>query len=88
MNNISKKDTDIIKEGEVKRPLLKPKYDVVFHALFREGNENITKAMISAATNEQIKNIKIDNDRFVFGKFPEEKIGIVDLKATLDNGTI
>ena len=38
-----------------KLTLLKPKIDVVFHALFREGNEKITKAMIQAATKEKIQ---------------------------------
>ena len=71
-----------------KLTLLKPKIDVVFHALFREGNEKITKAMIQAATKEKIQKINLDNDKHLVGKYPEEKLGIVDLKATLDNGTI
>ena len=71
-----------------KLTLLKPKIDVVFHALFREGNEGITKAMIQAATKEKIEKVDLDNDRHLVGKYPEEKLGIVDLKATLDNGTI
>lgn len=73
---------------EEKLTLLKPKIDVVFHALFREGNEGITKAMIQAATKEKIEKVTLDNDRHLVGKYPEEKLGIVDLKATLDNGTI
>ena len=73
---------------EEKLTLLKPKIDVVFHALFREGNEKITKAMIQAATKEKIQKVNLDNDRHIVGKYPEEKLGIVDLKATLDNGTI
>ena len=77
----------LYERGE-KKPLLKPKYDAVFHALFREGNENITKAMIQAVTKEKIKEIKVNSDRHLIGKYPEEKIGIVDLRATLDNGTI
>ena len=88
MENLSKNETENIKEKEVKKPLLKPTYDVVFHALFREGNENITKAMVSAATKQNIKSINVNNDRNIIGQYPEEKIGIVDLKATLDNGTI
>ncbi len=71
-----------------KLTLLKPKIDVVFHALFREGNEKITKAMIQAATKEKIQKVNLDNDKHLVGKYPEEKLGIVDLKATLDNGTI
>lgn len=71
-----------------KLELLKPKIDVVFHALFKQGNEGITKSMIEAATKEKIEKVDLDNDRYIIGKYPEEKLGIVDLKATLDNGTI
>lgn len=70
------------------KQLLKPKIDVVFHSLFRVGNENITKAIISAVTKEKINKIDLNNDRHILGKYPEEKLGILDLKATLDNGTI
>ncbi len=73
---------------EEKLTLLKPKIDVVFHALFKQGNEKITKAMIQAATKEKIERVDLDNDRHIVGKYPEEKLGIVDLKATLNNGTI
>lgn len=73
---------------EEKMTLLKPKIDVVFHALFRKGNEEITKAIIKATTKEKIEKINLDNDRHEIGRYPEEKLGILDLKATLDNGTI
>ena len=75
-------------EKENKEKLLKPKIDVVFHSLFREGNEGITKALISSVIKEKINDIKLDNDRHVFGKYPEEKLGILDLKATLGDGRI
>ena len=71
-----------------KEKLLKPKIDVVFHSLFKVGNENITKAIISAVTEEKIHKIDLNNDRHILGKYPEEKLGILDLRATLDNGTI
>ena len=67
--------------------LLKPKIDVVFHSLFKKGNEKITKAIISSITKEKIKEINLE-DRHIVGKYPKEKLGILDLKATLDNGTI
>lgn len=73
---------------EKKQELLKPKIDVVFHSIFRKGNERITKALITSITKEKIKDIELDNDRYIIGKYPEEKLGILDLKATLDNGTI
>ncbi len=73
---------------EENKQLLKPKIDVVFHSLFRVGNENITKAIISAVTKEKINKIDLNNDRHILGKYPEEKLGILDLRAILDNGTI
>lgn len=71
-----------------KKELLKPKIDVVFHSLFKKGNEGITKAMIESITKEKIENIDLDKDRNLIGRYPEEKIGVVDLRAILDNGTI
>ena len=73
---------------EENQKLLKPKIDVVFHSLFRKGNEKITKALITSITNEEIKDIELDNDRYIIGKYLEEKMGILDMKAVLDNGTI
>ena len=67
--------------------LLKPKIDVVFHSLFKKGNERITKAIISSITKEEIKEIQLE-DRHIIGKYPEEKLGILDLKAILDDGAI
>ena len=37
---------------EENQKLLKPKIDVVFHSLFRKGNEKLTKALITSITNE------------------------------------
>jgi len=34
--------------------LLKPKIDIVFHSLFKKGNENISKGIISAITKEKV----------------------------------
>ena len=87
-NLIKKKKSNNEKGRETKENLLKPKIDVVFHSLFREGNEGITKALISSVIKEKINDIKLDNDRYVFGKYPEEKLGILDLKATLGDGKI
>ncbi len=67
--------------------LLKPKIDVVFHSLFKKGNERITKAIISSITKEEIKEIQLE-DRHIVGRYPGEKLGILDLKAILDDGAI
>lgn len=68
--------------------LLKPKNDVVFHCLFRRGNEKITKALISSIIDEEIDEIELDNDRFLLQEYPEQKMGILDLNAKLNNGVI
>ncbi len=73
---------------EKEQELLKPKIDVVFHSLFRKGNEKITKALITSIINKKIEKVELDKDRYVVGEYPEEKLGIVDMKAELDNGTI
>ena len=68
--------------------LLKPKYDVVFHCLFRKGNERITKALISAILGKEIKEIELDNDRYLLQEYPKQKMGILDLNAKFEDGTI
>ena len=75
-----------VREGKIE--LLKPKTDVVFHSLFRVGNEDITKAIISDITKEEIKEITLDNDRYLINEYPEEKLGILDVKAKLNDGII
>lgn len=71
-----------------RKTLLKPKIDIVFHSLFRVGNEEITKAIIEAVTKEKIESINLNNDRHIIGRYANEKTGILDLKAILNNGTI
>lgn len=70
------------------KELLKPKNDVVFHCLFRKGNEEITKSLISSIIGEEIKNVELSNDRYLLQKYPDQKGGILDLNATLDNGVL
>ena len=65
-----------------------PKIDVVFHSLFREGNEDITKALISAIINKPINNIDLSVDRVLVPRTPSEKLCILDLKAILEDNTI
>ena len=68
--------------------LLKQKNDVVFHCLFRKGNESITKALISSIIEEKIDEIELDNDRYLLQTYPDQKMGILDLKAKLNGGII
>ena len=70
------------------RRLLKPMYDVVFQSLFSKKNENITKNMISALIEEEITSIKINDTKELFREYPEDKLGILDLEAEINNKEI
>ena len=70
----------------MEKELLKPKIDVVFHALFREENKNLTEALISDILGEKVKVITSDRDRHLNIKDPEQKFGIMDLRTELEGG--
>lgn len=68
--------------------LLKPKYDVVFQALFGENKENITQSLISDILGEKVEIIDIKADDTIIREFPGEKSGRLDLKTRFKYGTI
>lgn len=68
--------------------LLKPKYDVVFQALFGQNEENITQSFISDIIGKPIEIIDIKTDNTIVRKYPEDKIGRLDLKTKFKDGTI
>ena len=58
-----------------KRELLKPKLDVVFHALFREENKHLLGALISAVLGEKVNVVTTDKNRYIeTQKADEERI--------------
>jgi hypothetical protein len=67
-----------------KKELLKPKNDFVFQSLFSKGNEEITKSMLSALLEEKITAIKINETKELFRENPEDKLGILDLEAEIN----
>lgn len=71
-----------------KKELLKPKYDVVFQALFGKNKDNITQSFISDILGEQIEIIDIKTDETVIRDYPSEKSGRLDLKTKFKDGTI
>lgn len=79
----SKENTN--KERRKKEELLKPKNDIVFQSLFNQKNENITKNMISALLGEEITKITINETKELFREYPEDKLGILDLEAEINN---
>ena len=72
---------------EKQKELLKPKLDVVFRALFREENKNLTESLISDIIGKNIKIKTTDLNRHLDIKIAEQKLGIMDLRTELEDGT-
>lgn len=70
------------------KELLKPKYDVVFQALFQDNKENITQSFISDILGEKVEIIDIKTDNTIARKYPFEKAGRLNLKTKFKDGTI
>ena len=77
-----------ISNNEQRPNLLIPKIDVVFHSLFRTHNEQLTSNFVSSLIKQKVKIINIDKDRHLIKKYPEEKLGILDLRTELEGGTL
>ena len=82
-NEIEKKNLE--KEKNNKTKLLNPKIDIVFQMLFSSQNTNITKGLISALIDKKIENIKLEINKQLIGNKIDDKVGIVDLRARLNN---
>ena len=67
--------------------LLKPKVDVVFHALFREENKKLTESLISDIIGQKVKIKTTDLNRHLNIKIAEQKLGVMDLRTELEDGT-
>jgi len=67
--------------------LLKPKVDVVFHALFREENKKLTESFISDLIGEKVKVKTTDLNRHLDIKVAEQKLGVMDLRTEFEDGT-
>ena len=68
--------------------LLKPKYDVVFQALFQGNKENITGSFISDILEREVEIIDIKTDNTIMREYPDEKAGRLDLVTKFKDGTI
>ena len=80
----------IIKKGEkeMSKELLKPKLDVVFQALFENNKNNITEGLITDILGKKVKIIETNADYKLKKRYPEEKVGRLDLRTRLEDGTI
>ena len=66
--------------------LLNPKIDYVFKRIFGyTGNEEITKAFISSIISKNIKEITLNCNPITEKDLLDDKIGILDIKAKLNN---
>lgn len=72
---------NLLKEGK----LLLPKIDVVFHALFREENKELLEVLISDVLKEKVRIKTTDKNRYINIKEAKEKLGVIDLRAELEN---
>lgn len=76
----AKKEKDL---KEVK--WLSPKNDYVFKRVFGQNkNAKYTKNFIGSIMDEKITSIKLDNDRILERDLMDEKLGIIDLHAVLN----
>jgi len=66
--------------------LLKPKIDVVFHALFRRKNNAILEAMLTDILDTKVKIIE-NLDRHLDIATADEKLGVMDLRVRFEDGT-
>ena len=64
---------------------LSPKNDYVFKRVFGQNkNAKYTKNFIGSIMDEKITSIKLDNDRILERDLMNEKLGIIDLHAVLN----
>ena len=71
---------------ETNTKLLKPKYDVVFRALFGENNKKLAETFISDMLGQKVK-IEHILDRHLNIKVAEQKLGIMDYRTVLEDNT-
>lgn len=68
---------------------MNPTNDYVFHRIFGHvGNEDITKGLVGTIIDKDIETIKIDETPITEENIRDDKIGILDIKARLDNDIV
>lgn len=70
------------------KKLLNPKNDYVFKRIFGyTGNEDITKSLLSSIIPDNIEEITLDCNPITEKDLFDDKVGILDIKAKLNNST-
>ena len=68
---------------------MNPRNDYVFHRLFGyKGNEEIASSLIGAIINQEIETIKIDETPITEQNIKDDKVGVLDIKARLNNNIL
>ena len=71
---------------EIKQNAVVPTNDYVFKKIFGQvGNENITKDFLSTILDKTIESVNLEGNTILEKDLFDEKIGILDIKAKLDN---
>ena len=66
---------------------LTPKNDIIFKRLFgKKGNEEIVKDFLEAVLDIKIESVEIEADAEIMPEKLREKIGVLDVRAVLQNG--
>ena len=69
--------------------MLNPKLDYVFKRIFgHKGNEDITRNFVSSILSQNIKSVKLNNSTILEKDLVNDKVGILDIKAILNNDSI
>ena len=79
----------IIEDNEEIQKALVPTNDFVFKRIFgRKGNEDITKGLIKSILKQEINELSLDENTILEKDFQDDKIGILDIKAKINNSDI
>ena len=75
-----------INGNKKERKLLNPKNDYTFKRIFgHKGNEEITKGLLSAILQKEIKKVDLDKNKILEKDLLTDKVGVLDIRATLDD---
>ena len=67
-----------------RKKLLIPKTDIVFQALFgTKGNERILEGLLTEILESKVENVSLDTNQVLTREMPEDKLGILDLRANV-----
>ena len=74
------------KQTNEKYNILSPKLDIVFQILFGEvGSEKITKDFLNSILDEEVYEVDLNQNIVLRRELPEDKMGIVDVLAKVNN---